>query len=124
MAQSRRDLKAAKDSLNAENFEWCAFQAQQAAEKALKALLLFHHRQVRGHSLVHLLGSVPDHVPVTDNLLQVARELDRHYIQPRYPNGFSEGYPGEYYDAKIAGAALRQARRLYSFARTYCRKLS
>ena len=124
MAQSRRDLKAAKDSLDAGNFEWCAFQAQQGAEKAIKALLLFHHRQSRGHSLVHLLESLPDAIPVAEDMLRLGRELDIHYIQPRYPNGFAEGYPAEYYDAKIASAALRQAKKLYSFARTHCKKLS
>jgi len=34
LAQARRDLKAAKDSSSAGNFEWACFQAQQAAEKA------------------------------------------------------------------------------------------
>jgi len=124
LAQSRRDLKAAADSLAAENYEWCAFQAQQGAEKAVKALLLFRHRQVRGHSLVHLLGSLPEQIPVGEKLLGIARELDIHYIQPHYPNGFPEGYPAEYYDSKIASIALKQAKRLYSFARTHCKKLS
>jgi len=39
LAQAKRDLKAARDSLSSGNYEWTAFQAQQAAEKALKALL-------------------------------------------------------------------------------------
>jgi HEPN domain-containing protein len=35
LAQARWDLKAARDSAAAGNFEWACFQAQQAAEKAL-----------------------------------------------------------------------------------------
>ena len=37
--QARYDLKAARDSLKAGNFEWACFQAQQGAEKALIAYL-------------------------------------------------------------------------------------
>ena len=122
-AQSERDLKAAKDSFAAGNYEWCAFQSQQGAEKAVKAFLLFHHRQSRGHSLIHLLNSFPNQIQVPEKLLQFARELDIHYIQPRYPNGFPEGYPAEYYDAKIAKTALQQARKIASFARANCKKL-
>ena len=36
--QALRDLKAAKDNLNAENYEWACFQSQQSAEKAVKAV--------------------------------------------------------------------------------------
>ncbi len=39
LAQARWDLKAARDSAAAGNFEWSCFQAQQAAEKALKSFL-------------------------------------------------------------------------------------
>ena len=39
LAQARWDLKAARDSAAAGNFEWACFQAQQAAEKALKSFL-------------------------------------------------------------------------------------
>ena len=30
------------------------------------------------------------------------RELDRHYIQSRYPNAFESGYPALYYDEEVA----------------------
>ena len=39
LRQSEADLKAAKDSLKDSNFEWSCFQAQQSAEKSLKAYL-------------------------------------------------------------------------------------
>ncbi|MGC8961962.1 MAG: HEPN domain-containing protein, partial [Candidatus Bathyarchaeia archaeon] len=37
--QALRDLKAARDSVGAGNHEWASFQAQQSAERAVKALL-------------------------------------------------------------------------------------
>lgn len=41
LKQAERDFKAAQDSLRAGNYEWAVFQSIQAAEKALKAVLLF-----------------------------------------------------------------------------------
>jgi len=39
LRQALSDLAAARDSLNANHHEWSCFQAQQSAEKALKAFL-------------------------------------------------------------------------------------
>lgn len=39
MRQARRDLRHARNSLESEDYEWACFAAQQAAEKAVKALL-------------------------------------------------------------------------------------
>lgn len=115
LAQARRDLKAARDSFADGNYEWCAFQAQQAAEKALKALLRFHHREIHGHTLVRLLKQIEDIGPIPADLPAMARELDRHYIQPRYPNAFAEGYPGEFYDEETATRCLQYAEAILAF---------
>lgn len=39
LKQADSDLCAAEDSASSNHYEWACFQAQQAAEKALKALL-------------------------------------------------------------------------------------
>lgn len=39
LKQAYSDLQAAEDSAGSDHHEWACFQAQQAAEKALKALL-------------------------------------------------------------------------------------
>lgn len=39
LKQAEADLKAARDNLEDANYEWSCFQAQQSAEKALKAFL-------------------------------------------------------------------------------------
>ena len=119
LMQARRDLKAARDSLNAGNYEWTAFQAQQGAEKALKALLRYHNNEARGHTLVHLLGSVQDFVVVPSSLWPKVRELDRHYIQPRYPNGFATGYPAEFYDQETARRALAYGTEILEFVQDH-----
>jgi HEPN domain-containing protein len=109
-------LDAAGNSLAHGNYEWAAFQAQQAAEKALKAVLLFFNREERHHSVVQLLNEVQRFAGVPQPLAEAARELDRHYIQTRYPNGFAEGYPAQYYDEKLATECVSHARNVIEFA--------
>ena len=40
LERSKKDFRAAENSLNSKDYEWVCFQAQQAAEKALKALYI------------------------------------------------------------------------------------
>jgi HEPN domain-containing protein len=112
LEQARRDLKAARDSASAENYEWACFQAQQSAEKALKALLRFHNIEPKGHTIITLLQHASTFAPPPQGLGSVARELDRHYIQPRYPNGFASGYPAQFYDLSSAGSAIDRAQQI------------
>ncbi len=49
--QGMRDLKHARNALLDEDYEWAAFAAQQAAEKALKALILSLGGEPWGHSI-------------------------------------------------------------------------
>lgn len=39
MVEAEADLSAAKDSYNTKHYNWSCFQAQQSAEKVLKAYL-------------------------------------------------------------------------------------
>ncbi|MFN3761687.1 MAG: HEPN domain-containing protein [Anaerolineae bacterium] len=115
LAQAERDLAAAEHSIQAGYHEWAAFQAQQGAEKALKALLRYYRQEARGHTLVHFLDILQSFVSVPPDLWHCARELDRHYIQPRYPNGFATGHPAEFYDAETAQRALEDGRKILRF---------
>jgi len=123
LAQARRDIKAARDSASAGNFEWACFQAQQAAEKALKAVFHGLGRGAWGHSLVELLEGLSEVYPDASSLLPAARELDRHYIPSRYPNAFESGYPGMYYDEETAGRALERGEVILRWAEGKLREL-
>ena len=87
------------------------FTSQQAAEKALKAILyLSGARFVPGHSLVELLERA---TTGTDSLLHLrdsARQLDQYYIPTRYPNGLPGGVPAEVFSDAQAEDAVRRAR--------------
>jgi HEPN domain-containing protein len=74
------------------------------------------NREERHHSIVQLLNEVQKFAEVPKPLAEAARELDRHYIQTRYPNGFAEGYPAQYYDEKLANEGVSHARNIIEFA--------
>jgi len=50
--QADKDLKATTDSEKSGHYEWVCFQSQQAAEKALKSLLLYLNIDSWGHYFI------------------------------------------------------------------------
>jgi HEPN domain-containing protein len=60
LEQAKRDLDAAKSSRESHHYEWTCFQAQQSAEKAMKALLIILKVDAWGHGLVHLLNRLSE----------------------------------------------------------------
>jgi HEPN domain-containing protein len=108
--QARDDLSAARDSRDAGHHEWACFQAQQAAEKALKAFLLLHgKRHFLSHSVQELLREA-EAVDHTMGEISNARRLDEYYIPTRYPNGLpGTARPHEFYDAEEAAECLQLA---------------
>lgn len=121
--QALRDLRASVSSLESGYYEWSCFQAQQAAEKAVKALLYAYGRSAWGHSVVELLDYLGNAIEVPEELYVYARELDRHYIPSRYPNAFESGYPGMYYDKVVAERTINSAETLISWVRARLRTL-
>ena len=66
--QALRDLEQAEDSRRAGRHEWACFAAQQAAEKAVKALHLRLGQEGWGHVAAKLLRELPGSVPVSEEL--------------------------------------------------------
>ena len=124
--QAEKDMEAAMDSEKHKHYEWACFQAQQSAEKALKSLLLFLNVDSWGHGLIYLLKEWKriadeekmqhDEDKYTD-LVEKCQDLDRHYIQPRYPNGFASGYPAEFYNLKTAKECIEYAKSIIQFVK-------
>ncbi|MCS6830425.1 MAG: HEPN domain-containing protein [Armatimonadota bacterium] len=109
LRQAERDLYQAQISQQNEVHEWACFAAQQSAEKAVKALHLQLGQDAWGHSVLKLLRQL---------LEEFASVLDAYYIPPRYPNGFAEGAPYEYYTQKQSEEAIHYAREIVEFVRT------
>jgi len=109
LRQADADLAAARHARAGGHHEWAAFGAQQAAEKALKALYQKLHLDAWGHVLTDLFAQLPRDLRSDVALTDAAKALDKHYIPTRYPNGFERGAPADFYTAAEADRALADA---------------
>lgn len=117
MAQAERDLRHARNARDDTDHEWACFAAQQAAEKAVKALAVRLGGEPWGHSVTALFQALPESSRPDPGLVDRAKVLDKHYVQPRYPNGFDTGAPGDYYTRGEADAAIEHAEVILAFCR-------
>ena len=115
--QAEKDLHHAKRSVAEKDFEWACFAAQQAAEKAVKALYQSLHIDSIGHSVSRMVQSLPIELKPSQQLVEHAKELDKHYIPSRYPNSHPEGAPMDYYTEPEANRAVDGAERILEFCR-------
>jgi HEPN domain-containing protein len=121
MSQAQSDVGAAMDSAKASRFEWACFQAQQAAEKAMKACWFHLDLDPWGHSVARLVDDLPADVVAARFAAarEPARHLDKLYIPTRYPNGLPEMTPAEAYTAKEAADAIASAEAILDLARQF-----
>jgi HEPN domain-containing protein len=115
--QALRDLEQAESSRRDARHEWACFAAQQAAERAVKAVHLALAQDARGHVMARLLTELPVNVP--DGLIDKAKVLDGFYIPTRHANSHAEGPPFEHFGALQSDEALRYAREIIEFARPF-----
>jgi HEPN domain-containing protein len=115
MGQAKRDLEMAIQAMHAGFPEWACFIAQQAAEKAIKAVYQKKGGVAWGYSVADLLHGLEQEIAVPDDLSRPARNLDRWYVQARYPDGFPRGKPGDYVDREDGEDAIGGARRIIQF---------
>lgn len=95
-----------------QTYEWAAFAAHQAAEKAVKAVFQSLGAEARGHSITQLLSALPNGVRPGEALVEAAKDLERHYIAPRYPNSYPGGAPMDFYTEAEAQRAIETAGRI------------
>lgn len=116
--QALKDLELAEDSFRAGRHEWACFAAQQAAEKAVKALHLNLGQEAWGHVVARLLQELPKTISVPRTLIEKGRVLDNFYVPTRYPNSHPEGAPFEHYGELQSTEALNYAREIIEFVRS------
>lgn len=119
LRQAEADLRHAINSFNAGDFEWSCFAAQQAAEKAVKALFQKLHLDAWGHTVSILLANLPAEIAVPGKLIEQAKVIDKHYIPARYPNGFEIGAPTDFYTAGEADTAIKIAGEIIEFCKSH-----
>jgi len=116
MEQARGELKAARDLYATSNHAWCCFACQQAAEKALKAILEHYGSPTPGHNLLALASEASKFTKIPRKIESACRRLNRHYIPTRYPNAFPSGAPIHMFNEEDAREALKDAEEVVNFA--------
>lgn len=115
-AQSEKDLAHARAAREDGSHEWACFAAQQAAEKAVKALHLVSGQEASGHVIARLLAELPPSVDAA-HLVDKAKVLDNFYVATRYANGHPEGAPFEHYGPLQSDQAIAYAGEIIDFVR-------
>ncbi|MDH5816356.1 MAG: HEPN domain-containing protein [Candidatus Nezhaarchaeota archaeon] len=109
LAEARSDAHHAEASINIGDYNWACFAAQQAVEKALKALILHVLGEYpRGHDLVKLYRRIKGAIDVQLSEGALAK-LSAYYTIARYPNAGMER-PSEEITKENAEEALSIAR--------------
>ncbi|MBA2702596.1 MAG: HEPN domain-containing protein [Blastocatellia bacterium] len=116
-AQAIRDIEQARDSQTSGRHEWACFAAQQAAEKAAKALHLSLGQEAWGHVVAQLLTELPETVKPDGQLIDKGKVLDNSYIPTRYANGHPSGAPFEHYSQIQSDQAIAYASEILEFVR-------
>lgn len=110
------DLKTAKWNLEGNLFTSTCYCAQQAAEKALKALILTKgHIIPKVHSLDRLISELHKLQVETADIKKPTLRLDAFYISTRYPGEY--GGPSGLYNKKDAKNALKSAEEIIVFVK-------
>ncbi|MCX7976607.1 MAG: HEPN domain-containing protein [Bellilinea sp.] len=114
MSQAARDLEKARLDAQYEYWEWACFTSQQAAEKAVKGLLLNFGKVVWGHAITPMLCDFAE-AEIPSYLIVAAQLLDAYYIPAHDPNGFSSGKLADYFNREKAEQAIQAAHAIIQF---------
>jgi HEPN domain-containing protein len=115
MEQAKSDLDHARKSITMGDYDWACFAAQQAAEKAAKALHMNQGTVIWGHSVFDAMEAFPSALQVSSELQDAARNLDKYYIPPRYPDAHPAGPSKRYYTEDEARKAVNTAEKVVSW---------
>jgi HEPN domain-containing protein len=108
---AEQDLRHAEGSVEMQDYDWACFAAQQAAEKAMKAVVIGvgRRRPSRSHDLSEFRGETEPlglRVDQSDSTT-----LSQYYVTSRYPNaGLHRPY--ESFTRQQAQQAIEMARRI------------
>ena len=124
ISSAKKTLESARGDLSRGDYNWTCFKAQQAAEMAVKALLHGLGLPAYGHSISKLLINLRSKgLQVPNDIIDIAKSLDKYYIPTRYPNAWVEGSPHEYYTKGDADSAIECARNIIEWVEEVWRYL-
>ncbi|GBU22491.1 hypothetical protein R80B4_02400 [Fibrobacteres bacterium R8-0-B4] len=96
-------------------YEDLCFQAQQAVEKALKGLLIFHNVEPeKTHNLVSLIKELSKYIAIPKEISE-AVILNDYAVQTRYPGNYTSVSEEEY------NQAVKAAEKCIDWIEEYCK---
>ena len=110
------DLDTATILRQSGKFAHSCSHAQQAGEKAIKALWIFADADPWGHSIQKMIEDL-EHVDVTiyksfGSFTRIGMVLDRFYIPTRYPNGLPDMTPDAAFSEEDAVTCIEYSRKI------------
>lgn len=113
--QAIEDLRTSEILLEVRRYYASVFFAEQAAEKALKALYVHLRSEPppKTHNLVELLGTLGIE---REDLVDAAMDLTPEYTVSRYPD-VASGIPASLYNERMAREHLEKAKLIIDFCR-------
>ena len=130
--EADRWLKTAEDDIDSavilkrnNKFPHACFHAQQAGEKAIKAVWYYADANPWGHSIKKLIDDL-EYVDLTlykrlEALARSGMVLDRFYIPTRYPNGLPDITPDEAYSDEDAKSCIEHAAKVIDAVKSVLR---
>ncbi len=115
--QAEGDLDHARSDMAGGFYNWACFSAQQAAEKAVKAVFQKMGAEAWGHSVSDLLTELSKHQSLSEDLINASLELDKAYIPTRYPNAHPSGSPKTRYTKEEARRLIEYAANIINFCK-------
>ena len=113
--EAKGDLEHARNDMRGGFYNWACFSAQQAAEKAIKAVFQRMGAEAWGHSVADLLKELARKQVVSEDLVDASLELDKSYIPTRYPNAHPSGSPRSRYTKEESRRLIGYAEKIVQF---------
>lgn len=118
LTYASHDLQAAKflQAMQPLPVEIICYHCEQAAEKAIKAIIVFNGTQgglPKKHELIFLLQQIKNIVAIPENIYDFAAALTPYGISVRYPNDLE-------LLEEDANLALRYAEEIFNWAQSLC----
>ncbi|ACP48889.1 HEPN domain protein [Sulfolobus islandicus Y.N.15.51] len=117
LRQALEDLATAKDTITTGHYYASAFWAEQAAEKALKALLIAGGKIERTHDLNELLEIIKEEIGLSvEEIRSEIIKLTLHYTISRYPDA-ANTIPYSLYSKEDAEELVKKAEKVIEWVK-------
>jgi len=114
LEQAEHNLKVAEHNFKASFYSDACFMAEQTAQAALKAFIVYHKKRlIWEHSIQELARISAQYDENFEEFIEYGKILDRYYIPTRYPDALARpAVPYKTYTEKDAREALNFARKM------------